>query len=212
MQLKLDPRKDLFSLFPTRIGMVNVPNAVSINPALESMILKRQDGEPGVSHSNIGGWQSTADLADWPEQEAKDLVDTFRNAVINMITLTTEIDSENIEMYVGAWANVNRKGNFNQVHTHPENTWSAVYYVTAGDYANDTIKKPGQIHLLDPRERIDMLAHPSSSFGQPFPLSPVAGLMLLFPSWLGHNVNVFYSDTVRISIALNAQILRVNPN
>jgi uncharacterized protein (TIGR02466 family) len=209
MQIKLDQKKDLFTLFPTKVGWVSIPNADSINPGLEAAILRRMDDKTGVHHSNIGGWQSTADFVDWPEKEAIDIVDSFRSAVINMIGLTSKTETSNVEMFVGAWANVNEKSNFNQVHTHPENTWSGVYYVKAGDYSQDAIGNPGRIHLHDPRERVDMLVHPGSKFGKPVAIAPADGLMLLFPSWLGHSVNVFYSETTRISIAFNAQITQV---
>ena len=59
--------------------------------------------------------------------------------------------------------------------------------------------------------RADMHMHPNAPFGQPFRVKPRAGLMVLFPSWLAHSVNVFYSDTTRISVAFNAQALGFKP-
>ena len=211
MRLAIDPAKHMDTLFPTQVGVVDIPNAGRINPALEQAILQRHDSAPGVHHSNIGGWQSSADFTTWPEPEAADLVDSFRNAVREMIRLTWGLDRFDVEMFVGAWANVNRKGNFNQVHNHPENSWSGVYYVQAGNYSEDSIRNPGELHLHDPRERVEMLVHPGAPFGRPIPIAPQDGRMILFPSWLGHSVNVFYSDTRRISVALNAQILKLTP-
>ena len=113
MQLNLNPKKDLFTLFPTRVGRVMIPNAASINPGLESAILQRQTADQGVSISNIGGWQSQTDFTEWPEAEASDLVDSFRTAVINMIRLTTHTENFDVDMYIAGWGNINRKGNFN---------------------------------------------------------------------------------------------------
>jgi len=209
VKLKLNPEKHLSTLFPTRVGRVVIPNYADINPGLESAILSRMEAEQGVTHSNIGGWQSKSDLPEWPEPEAAEVVDSFRNAVINMIRLTDQIEPFDVDLHIAAWANVNRQGNFNQLHNHPENAWSGVYYVRAGDYAEDTIRNPGELHFHDPRERINMIDQPGVPFGKPVAIRPAEGLMLLFPSWLGHSVNVFYSDTVRISIAFNAQILKL---
>jgi uncharacterized protein (TIGR02466 family) len=126
-----------------------------------------------------------------------------------MIRLTSGINKFDIRMSIGAWANVSDRGHFNQVHTHPKNAWSGVYYVKSGSYEQDVIPNPGQLHFHEPRERIEMAVHPGGNFGKPVPIAPHDGLMLLFPSWLGHSVNTFYSDTRRISIAFNAHIQHV---
>ena len=211
MQLRIDPEKHLLSLFPTTVGWVMIPGAAGMNQSLETAITDRMSASSGVALSNIGGWQSSADFVDWEEPAAGELTEGFRQAVEQMIRLTSGIRRFELELYVGAWANVNRSGNFNQLHTHPENTWSGVYYVRSGDYSEDTIRNPGRLHFHDPRERSDMVVHPGKGFGKPVPIAPRDGMLVLFPSWLGHSVNVFYSNTTRISIAFNAQVLKFDP-
>ena len=36
-------------------------------------------------------------------------------------------------LLIDAWANVNRGGDYNIVHTHPNCMWSGVYYVALGE-------------------------------------------------------------------------------
>ena len=43
---------------------------------------------------------------------------------------------------LSAWANVNRRGDFNQLHTHPGATWSGVYYVDHGESNPDADGPP----------------------------------------------------------------------
>lgn len=211
MQFKLNPKTDLMSLFPTPVARFRVPNAGDINAALEKTILEREAAESGGSHSNIGGWQSEDNMVDWPEPEVAELVDSMRSAVLNMVSIITKVTVFEAAVSIFAWANVNRSGNFNQIHTHPQNHWSGVYYVVPGEFGGDDIANAGQLQIHDPRERCDMYRHPQAPFGRPVSFPPRAGMMVLFPSWLGHSVNVFYSQTTRISIAFNAQLLNFKP-
>jgi hypothetical protein len=81
-----------------------------------------------------------------------------------------------------------------------------VYYVRAGSYKNDGVKKAGQLKLYDPRGRIDQITHPGRGFGKNVNIPPVDGVMVVFPAWLAHSVNSFDSDTMRISVAFNARV------
>lgn len=211
MQFKLNPQTDVVSLFPTPLAHFHLPNSTAINPALEKAILEREAAEKSGKRSNIGGWQSQDNLLDWPEPEVAELGDSMRCAVLNMVSIISRMTRFEATVSITAWANINRSGAFNQVHTHPLNHWSGVYYVQPGQFGKDEISHPGELQLHDPRERADMYMHPNAPFGKPYRVEPSAGLMVLFPSWLGHSVNVFHSKTTRISIAFNAQVLNFKP-
>lgn len=205
MQFKINPKEEVLSLFPTPVARFQLPNASVINPGLEAAILKREEAHEGVRFSNIGGWQSRQDLTEWPEPEISDLVDSMRCAVMNMISLYSRIQQFEAAVQIVAWANVNRSAAFNQVHCHPGNQWSGTYYVTPGEFDDNDVEYAGQLQIHDPRERADMVVHPGSPVGKPYRIAPRAGMMVLFPSWLAHSVNIFYSETTRISIAFNAR-------
>lgn len=207
MQFRINPQTEVSSFFPTPVARFQLPNAGEINPGLEKAILAREASDKSGKRSNIGGWQSADNLIDWPEPDVKELVDSMRCAVLNMVSIVARVTVFEAAINLVAWANINRSGAFNQVHTHPGNHWSGVYYVVAGDFGADDIEYPGQLQIHDPRERADMYWHPRAPYGKPVRIKPSAGQMVLFPSWLAHSVNVFYSDTTRISIAFNAQAL-----
>ena len=208
MQFRINPQSDIQTLFPTQVAVVRIPNADQINPGLEAAVLKREISGRGGKRSNIGGWQSRDNFGDWPEPEVAELVDSMRNGVLNMVSLVTGKIRFEAAVSIYSWANINHSGSYNQVHTHPHNHWSGVYYVVAGEYDDEDVDYPGHLQIHDPRERADMYMHPGgSSLGKPFRVKPEAGTMVLFPSWLSHSVNTFYSDTTRISIAFNAQVL-----
>jgi hypothetical protein len=55
---------------------------------------------------------------------------------------------EPLSWILSAWANVNRRGDFNNMHTHPGATWSGVYYVDHGELNPDA--EGTAIQLYDP--------------------------------------------------------------
>ena len=206
MQFQIHPDRDLFALFATPVACLPIDNHAEINPGIERAILERKSAVHGLHNSNVGGWQSELDFTEWPEPEVVELVDSFRCGVLNMVRILSGIGKFESRLRLVAWANVNRGGDFNQVHTHPGSHWSGVYYVSPGEYDDADIEFPGQLQIHDPRERADMLIHPGTPFGYPFRIEPRAGMLVIFPGWLAHSVNVFYSKTTRISVSFNAEI------
>lgn len=206
MEIRIDHQNEVMSLFRTPLARFRLPNSEIINPGLEEAILKRQAEDTGVEHSNVRGWHSARDLHTWPEPEVKELVDSMRSSVLNMVSLIAHVKNFTATVELAAWGNVNGPGSYNQYHSHPDCLWSGVYYVRAGNYDDDGMQRPGHLKLYDPRGAIDQLSHPGLGWGKNVNIPPEDGMMVLFPSWLHHSVNSFDSDTTRISIAFNARV------
>ncbi|MDX1555979.1 MAG: TIGR02466 family protein [Xanthomonadales bacterium] len=206
MELKLDQERDVLALFRTPLARFALPNAEEINPGLEVAILDRRPRSTGMNRSNVRGWHSNRDFQKWPEPEAAELVDSMRSAVQNMVSLVSDASRFSARIEIVAWANVNGPGSYNHYHTHPNCLWSGVYYVRAGEYAQDDLKHAGKLKLYDPRGAVDHLAHPGRGFGRNVNIPPRTGTMVIFPAWLAHSVNSFDSDTLRISVAFNARV------
>lgn len=97
------------------------------------------------------------------------------------------------------WANVSGPGNSHRVHAHPNSVLSGVLYVAIPEGA-------GQIEFRDPRNtgtiRLDRArATPATALS--IGVSPVEGLLLIFPSWLSHSVAANQGAGERVSIAFN---------
>ena len=206
MQLKLDNEKDVFALFRTPLARFVLPNAEQINPGLEAAILERMEADQGVERSNVRGWHSDRDFQSWPQPEVKELVQSMRSAVRNMVGMIAGVPAFTARIQLAAWANVNGPGSYNHYHTHPDSLWSGVYYVRAGTYDDDDLRGAGKLKFYDPRGRIDHLGHPGQGFGKNVNMTPQDGMMLVFPSWLAHSVNSFDSETLRISVAFNTRV------
>ena len=74
-------QEELSTLFPTTLMRRRMPDAKSRNRRIRKIILEREKSDPGVRHSNVGGWHSTADLWDWPNAEIRDLCAWVQTAV-----------------------------------------------------------------------------------------------------------------------------------
>ena len=100
------------------------------------------------------------------------------------------------------WVNVMNPGtSIHSAHIHPHSVLSGTYYVTVPKHA-------GQLKFEDPRLAMMMAAPPkkrSASVGHlPFIyIEPKPGTVLLWESWLRHEVVAGNAKTRRISISFN---------
>jgi len=65
---------DVRGLFPTPVAVARLPNAERLNAELKRVILEREQSHPSTRHSNLGGWQSTWDLAEWGGPAARQVL------------------------------------------------------------------------------------------------------------------------------------------
>jgi uncharacterized protein (TIGR02466 family) len=120
----------------------------------------------------------------------------------------TEDRKKTDEFRLEGWINVNRPGDYNILHCHPGCFLSATYYVRV-----PTDMRGGEIVFRDPRgPAVAMYETPGIELpwvgtGTGLPFSARTGLLIMFPSWLEHQVERFEGSGERISIAFNA----VNP-
>ena len=106
-----------------------------------------------------------------------------------------------------AWANINRDGNYNVLHSHPGNHWSGVYYIDAGE-PDPAHPLSGAFEFHDPRGGATALPVPGFDFGHKQVIQPEAGMMLMFPSWHQHMVHPFRGRGERIVVAFNIHLRR----
>lgn len=199
---------DLRPIFATPVAVVPVPNAERFNVALTETILDRERTSPGVQHSNLGGWQSDTDFAEWCGAAGQELL-AFATTVATSMTCDRQGRPVKPAWRRNAWANVNRQGHGNEFHTHPGSYWSASYYVQDGGTSAGDVG--GEFEMADPRGAAPAMYAPHLAFNHPGGLSagvselivPRAGLLVMFPSWLSHQVRPYTGGEVRISIAMN---------
>jgi len=208
---QMPERVEVRNAFPTPIAMAMLPDAEKLNKKLKKMILAREKKEAprDTYDSNIGGWHSDRDLPKWGGSGAEQVIESAR-MLADRMTASRSGRPADVEWQVNGWANINRAGHSNEFHVHPGCFWSGVYYVDDGGIAEDK-SLGGEFVIMDPRGAGPSMYAPTlcfhgpggNSVGSTELLSPRAGVMLMFPSWLSHGVRPYHGDGDRISIAFN---------
>ena len=200
---------DVQPLFATPVAFAPLPNGQAINTRLRETILTRSETHPSAAHSNLGGWQSSWDLPEWGGEETTLLL-SFVRQLADKFTANRSGQPAPQDWRMNAWANVNRSGHGNEFHTHPGCMWSAVYYVDDGGAVADP-SLGGEFEIQDPRGVAPAMYRPDLipavpggiSMGASETIQPVAGTVMMFPSWVSHAVRPYTGEGTRISIAIN---------
>lgn len=174
---------------------------------LKRLILARREADRGIEASNLGGWHSTRDMADWGGESARAVADRVIGLAERCtIDVGAKPGRERYRWRAEMWANVSPPGASNAAHAHPGCYWSAVLYVDAGDK-----DAGGEFVLSDPRLPMLRMHAPDLRFRRPgrqeeqdeIAIVPETGLLLMFPAWLMHSVRPYRGQGLRISVAVN---------
>jgi uncharacterized protein (TIGR02466 family) len=202
---------EVTTLFGTPVVLFDLPEAQALNVELRTAIVERQEAHSGTQHSNLGGWQSSWDMERWGGAPAIKLLAFGRNTA-NRVTTDREGKPVAIVWRANMWANVNRSGHANEFHSHPGSFWSGVYYVDDGGIADDP-SLGGELEFMDPRGPGPAMYAPQLAFGAAGlsvganeMVRPRAGRLVMFPSWLLHQVRPYKGNAERISIAFNLSL------
>lgn len=200
------------SYFPTPVVVAGTPMTSDENASLAKTILGREKQTPGVTHSNLSGWQSADDFDQWGGAEGEKLLGLARS-IADRLTGDRAGNQVRINWTVNAWANINRRGHGNDFHAHPGSFLSGCYYVDDGGIFDDAALD-GAFQIMDPRGVTPAMYAPElaialsgcQSAGGSELIAPKSGQMIMFPAWLSHGVRPYKGDGTRISIAFNFSI------
>jgi uncharacterized protein (TIGR02466 family) len=206
----VDIRQSLSMVFATPLVVHDWPGSESHNAELQKLVLGKEaeDVKNGITRSNAGGWQSAGNLITWKER----CVETFRQRIEKLVTnllqelIRDEGKDRSFRLLIDSWANINRRGDYNVVHTHPNCMWSGVYYVTPGNPDPD-VPYGGLLELLDPREAHNYIQVTNTVLDARHFFKNEPGRMLLWPSWVKHMVHPYVGEGERISIAFNVNVV-----
>jgi uncharacterized protein (TIGR02466 family) len=113
-----------------------------------------------------------------------------------------------LQIYNDSWFHVTRRGGFFGLHNHPNASWSGVYCVDPGKHDADK-KDSGRLTFVNPMimaamhldAGVDRMKLPYAYQVASLALEP--GQLLMFPSWVLHDVKPFEGEGERITIAFN---------
>ena len=113
-----------------------------------------------------------------------------------------------VDWSLHGWANINRLGDYHDLHNHPHSYLSGTYYVavpsTAARVGSRNDLSPGAISFYDPRPQANMNAiRGDAQISPQYTIRPRPGMILMWPAFLHHLVHPNLSDEKRISISFN---------
>ena len=192
--------------FSTPVWIDQINNFESINSELKNYIYKEQEKNPdGVKKSNFNGWHSKS--FDLKNENLKNFINEIsKNIGVAVNDMGWDLEAQIVKI-TNMWAIINKNKAFNERHHHGNSSLSAAYYVKAENNA-------GNIVFFDPRQA-NVFHHPSAKKANDLnaqikSITPKAGTLVLFPSYLEHKVEENLSNEERIVVSFNVSLIRKN--
>lgn len=203
--------------FAVPFGEAYHPDPAALNAKLRALILELEAMGAGyrnpdpVVHQPEGLFESEFEFFAREEpcvQELRQWVWPSLAEFIRSINPTVAENPAGLRIASQTWFHVTRDGGYFGYHNHPMASWSGVYCVSAGE-DDGTNPDSGALHFANPLHLANMfidaanrkLRPPYSMAGKSFKLKP--GQLVLFPSWVNHEVLPFYGRGERITVAFN---------
>ena len=187
-------------LFPTVIHELKVDNFKSIKNDLVNFVYGEREKDPeGLKFSNMGGWQSQPTYKDYDNILLSIVTKTIKSYFNNNV-----LDMSKEIVFEGLWMSINKKGDYNATHDHPNCHMAGVFWInTPKNSGTLNFRSP---HSFDAGMEMMMYTEKFKDKCMAYPdygALPREGTILTFPSSLMHMVTTSESDEDRISASFN---------
>lgn len=191
------------TLFATRLHEAVIDDEALLDELAHSIRSLAEDDEAGRRWSRDKGYKgytSYASLNDLPRRDPA-FEDLKRVLTRHAAAFARELAWDVKPKLDSLWVNLLKPGGHHSAHIHPHSILSGTLYV-------DAPKGSGDIRFEDPRLAM-MMAAPVRREGAPEELRPFVrvaprpGLLLMWESWLRHEVLPGTAKTDRLSISFN---------
>lgn len=204
--------------FAVPMGFTRRDPADSLNRELTELFLAREKEGPKwanpqpYTHRNDRLFESHFDLFKWPDAPVQRLKQYCWDQLLRLVGQLNRYDAAYLaKLRIGAdaWFHVTRRGGHFGIHNHPMASWSGVYCVSGGEHDPDQADS-GMLTFINPFIMTTMFVDAGTAqMGEPYSTSSrsyrlEAGHLVLFPSWLLHEVKAFFGNGERITVAFNA--------
>jgi uncharacterized protein (TIGR02466 family) len=210
----------IITAFAVPIVSVQMEHGDALNAELRRFFIQcesegdRYANPDPFTHRNASLFESQFTLFDWRHPAIGTLRDFCIGHLYQAVGELNGYDLDTLQkLHIAheSWFHLTRRGGYFGVHNHPMHSWSGVYCVCQeGDDGNDD---SGKLTFINPFASntmfVDMASHklkPPFQIGSiPTRLKP--GQLVIFPSWLLHEVTPFEpeGEGLRITVAFNAR-------
>jgi len=205
----------LSSAFAVPFGEARLPACERLNRELEALFLARETDEfrnPTPTHlPQPEMFESRFNLFLWPEACVQQLRSFMLNCVAATVAQACELqpaEAARLQIHNHTWFHVTRYAGSFVAHNHPLASWSAVYCVRAGERLRER-PDSGVLRFIDTRSGAGgYLDIANRRLRAAYALKPKEmrleeGQVVVFPSFVFHEVAPFYGADTRITVATN---------
>jgi uncharacterized protein (TIGR02466 family) len=207
---------ELMSMFAVPFAFSRHPEQERLNAALRKYILAQETtgitaNPRPLTQRNAALFESHFNLfrdSDAAVQELKLFCWDQLLAIVGRLNSYDLTTLQRLQIFNDCWFHVTRRGGFFGIHNHPNASWSGVYCVDSGKHDADK-RDSGLLSFVNPMIMAAMHVGAGTA-RMPLPygyhvahLRLEPGQLVLFPSWLLHDVKPFEGDGERITIAFN---------
>ena len=108
-----------------------------------------------------------------------------------------------------SWCHITRDGGIHDMHTHPNSSWSAIYYLDCGDMDHAT--KNGLNRFYNPINSMWVDAGTAwCTANNSIDVKADEGMLVIFPSWVQHSALLYRGQRERYILSFNCKILAVS--
>ena len=184
----------LANLFSTPILTYEVPSDLA--DKVENIFLTRQSD---LNNMDVcyGDWWDEKGIFDFE----KDLPDLFEEFIECKNAFYTDTGFKTDTIFQSWTQDYNKEGHSHPRHQHGINGISGVYWIRANEKASDLV-------FYNPNKIIDYITYDfSTQFNSPiYKIKPKKGTVVMFPSYIEHEVTPTPAGTIRTTIAFNFQL------
>lgn len=203
--------------FAVPFGFAKLENCTTLNGELRELFLQRASegsryaNPRPLTQRNRQVFESEFQIFRWPEPCVQQLKEFCWSHMLQMIGALNGYDGATIArllIYNDAWFHVTRRGGFFALHNHPNASWSGVYCVDPGQHDADK-SDSGLLSFVSPAVISNMhMDAATANLRDPFAPNVRAlrlepGQLVVFPSWILHDVKPFQGEGTRITVAFN---------
>ena len=210
------PKSEIIPLFSVPMGVTCNENHNAIKSDLIQLFKekeeKSQKSQHGLVTKNSKVFESSFDLFDWQNSSINELRKYCWGQLYQLIGTLNQYDVamlQKLHIASESWYHVTRKGGYFGIHNHAMSAWSGVYCVQAGDTVEE-YPDSGCLNIVSPHIGTTGYIDKSCSslkgqFGRGNRLINLEeGQLVIFPSWLLHEVKPYFGEKERITVAFNA--------
>ncbi len=207
---------EIMNMFAVPFAFSRLPEHERINPLLKNFIYAHEKSGAAANprprtQRNAATFESHFNLFRANDPALQELKAFCWSQLLSMVGRLNGFDLptiQRLQIYNDCWFHVTRRGGFFGLHNHPNASWSGVYCVDPGQHDSGK-RESGLLSFVNPMI-MNAMYMDAAVATMPLPygyqianVSLEPGQLVMFPSWVLHDVKPFEGEGERITIAFN---------